>query len=467
MKTLSLAGLLLCAALIAPAQISLQLELISDVFNDPVDLTNAGDDRLFIVEKGGLIRILATDGQVNGSPYLDIDDRVRSSENERGLLGLAFHPDYAENGFFFVNYTNNSGNTVVARYQVSDSDPDIADPESEKILLTVTQPFNNHNGGDLNFGPDGYLYIGLGDGGSGGDPRDKAQTRQDLLGKMLRIDVDNGDPYGIPADNPFVNTDETLDEIWALGLRNPWRFSFDRLTGDLWIGDVGQGNWEEVDFQPANSSGGENYGWRCYEGDATYNTDGCGSADNYVFPVYAYESNDPNGCSITGGFVYRGDSFPLLFGKYLFTDYCSGKIWMLEQNESENWVRTELLDGTDGQYVSFGEGADGELYLVSIEGAIFQVRDLLSSVAGNRLDAQLQLLPNPFVSAIWIQGSLPEKGRYRMRLFDARGRVVWESAKQLATEFQEKIETENLARGLYFFQLERNGASWVTRVVRQ
>lgn len=202
------------------------------------------------------------------------------------------------------------------------------DPDSEVILLTANQPFANHNGGDVHFGPDGYLYTGLGDGGSGGDPQNYSQTPTSLLGKMLRIDVNSGTPYAIPPTNPFVGSTAVANEIWALGLRNPWRFSFDRLTGDLWIGDVGQNEWEEVDFQPASSAGGENYGWRCYEGNAPYNTTGCGAVGNYVAPVAVYANTSSLGCSITGGYVYRGSQYPDLYGYYLYTDYCSGRIWV-------------------------------------------------------------------------------------------------------------------------------------------
>ncbi|MCB0551885.1 MAG: PQQ-dependent sugar dehydrogenase, partial [Phaeodactylibacter sp.] len=220
------------------AQPSLQLEVFASGFSLPVDIAHAGDGRLFIVEKAGRIRIIDSDGSILPQPFLDIDARVNSLASERGLLGLAFHPDYTDNGYFFVNYTNNSGDTRISRFSVSAGNANQADPNSERILLEVDQPFNNHNAGDLNFGPDGYLYIGLGDGGSADDPGNRAQNRQNLLGKMLRIDVDNGDPYSIPEDNPFAFDDFTLDEIWAIGLRNPWRFSFDRLTGALWIADV-------------------------------------------------------------------------------------------------------------------------------------------------------------------------------------------------------------------------------------
>ena len=238
------------------------LESFGPSFDDPVEIKHAGDDRLFIVEQPGEIKILNSNGTVNSTPFLDIRDEVSTNASERGLLGLAFHPNYPSTPYFFVNYTNNSGDTVIAKYSVS-SDPDIANT-NETILLTIDQPYSNHNGGCINFGPDGYLYIGMGDGGSGGDPQNYSQNLNSLLGKMLRIDVDNGDPYAIPNDNPYG------DEIWASGLRNPWKFSFD-TNGDLWIADVGQYTWEEINLV-TNDPGGLNYGWRCYEGNHTFNT---------------------------------------------------------------------------------------------------------------------------------------------------------------------------------------------------
>lgn len=363
-------------------QTRIVLEEYASGLSNPVDITHAGDDRLFIVEKGGFIRILQANGSLVATPFLDIDNLVRSNESERGLLGLAFHPNYATNGYFFVNYTNNDGDTQVSRFSVSPDNANLADPSSEKPLLKVEQPYENHNGGDLAFGPDGYLYIGLGDGGLGGDPVNAGQTRTTLLGKMLRIDIDNGDPYAIPATNPFADTDFTLDEVWALGLRNPWRFSFDRLTGDLWIGDVGQGLWEEIDLQLANSPGGENYGWRCYEGNATFNTNGCPGEGDFVFPIHDYTSNFTEGCSVTGGYVYRGTDFPELAGHYVYTDFCSGRIWTLYPDGADGWINTEWLNGTNSQYSSFGEDQNGELYLAAYgNGQIFRVVDQCNDLA--------------------------------------------------------------------------------------
>lgn len=380
-KTLLLAGIGTSLSLAAQPQLGVQL-VPSPGFNSPVDIANCGDDRLFIVERSGYIRILNTDG--TSSLFLDIDSKVKSSGSEQGLLGLAFDPNYAVNGYFYVNYTNNTGtgNTTIARYSRNAVNPNIADVASEVILLTVVQPFTNHNGGNLEFGPDGYLYIGMGDGGSGGDPGNRAQDITDqLLGKMLRIDVSTV-PYSIPSSNPYVAITGD-DEIWQYGLRNPWRFSFDRQTGDLWIGDVGQGAWEEVDFQPAGSAGGENWGWRCYEGNATYNTTGCGPAANYDFPIYVYDHSFANGgYAITGGYVYRGADYPGMQGYYIFCDYVTGNWWHTVSDGAGGWITTASdLDFADVS--TFGEGADGEIYCATLSGGdIYKVIDQCGSFSG-------------------------------------------------------------------------------------
>lgn len=358
---------------------TIELEEYATGFLSPVDITNAGDDRLFVVERSGRIKIIDENAIVLPTPFLDIDNLVAnaSGQSERGLLGLAFHPDYINNGYFFVNYTNNSGETVIARYERDATDPNAADPNSAMIFMTIDQPYTNHNGGCIKFGPDGYLYIGMGDGGSSNDPGQYGQNTQSLLGKMLRIDIDNGSPYSIPSDNPFVNDANVLDEIWAIGLRNPWRFSFDRETGDLWIADVGQNAWEEIDFQPANSPGGENYGWRCYEGNhlnGNVNTSNCGSASDYVAPIYEVQHNGFSGpCSVTGGFVYRGEDYPGLEGIYIFADYCTGEFFTVAPDGGGGWVGQEVAD-FNYDISSFGEDVDGELYCARLgQGRIYKV----------------------------------------------------------------------------------------------
>lgn len=350
---------------------------IATGLNRPVYVTSPPADasRLFIVEQGGRIRVL-TGGTVLVTPYLDISSLI-TSDGERGLLSMAFDPQYASNGRFYVNYTNLVGNTVIARYTVS-ADVNVANAASAVVLKTIVQDFANHNGGQLQFGPDGKLYVGMGDGGSGNDPNNRAQDTGSLLGKMLRLDV-NRPPDYIPLDNPFTSSSLPLDEIWAMGFRNPWRFAFDRLTGDLYIGDVGQGQFEEIDFQPASSDGGENYGWRCMEGDACTGLSGCTcNAPTLTLPVHTYP-HAAGDCSVTGGYVYRGCTMPLLRGTYFFADYCSGKIRSFRY---VNGAATELRDrtaeltptqGPIGSIVSFGEDAAGELYIVSLAGSIYKM----------------------------------------------------------------------------------------------
>lgn len=344
--------------------LDLDLELVADGFSGPLYVTEAGDDsgRLFVVEQPGTIQIVR-DGQRLAQPFLDIADRVGSSASEQGLLSVAFHPDYQRNGQFFVNYTNLDGDTVVARYRVS-SDPDVADPASAEMLLTIDQPAANHNGGLVKFGPDGYLYIGMGDGGRAGDPWGNAQNRGVLLGKLLRIDVNTGTPYAIPPDNPFVDQADMQPEIWAWGLRNPWRFAFDRATGDLYIADVGQNAYEEVNFQPASSRGGENYGWNIMEGASCFGARACDTS-GLVLPVVVYPLG-ANGCAVTGGYVYRGSALPQLDGIYFYSDYCSGKLWAL-RNVDGSWQTAEIMN-TNINVTSFGEDAAGELYLTDGRG---------------------------------------------------------------------------------------------------
>ena len=324
----------------------------------PVDLQADGSGRLFVIEKVGRIRIIEND-QLLETPFLDITDRVNSTGNEQGLLGLAFHPNYSENGRFFVNFTDRNGHNVIARFQVS-TDPNLADPNSEVRLLSVDDPYPNHNGGVLAFGPDGYLYAGLGDGGSQGDPNGNGQNTSVLLGKILRLDVDSAEPYAVPADNPFGN------EVWAYGLRNPWRFSFDRLTGDLYIGDVGQNQWEEIDFLAAGSPGGTNFGWNHREGAHDYEG---GGPEEMIDPVAEY-GHPEGGCSVTGGYVYRG-SMPEWNGIYLYGDYCTGMIWGLVQ--TDNGWQTQLLFEKQMTITSFGQDENGELYLLRDTGGVFRL----------------------------------------------------------------------------------------------
>ncbi len=338
-----------------------QWELVTGSLVLPVDIQNAGDGsgRLFIVERPGTIRIFQN-GQLLPTPFLNITDRVFSAASEQGLLGLAFHPRYEENGLFFVNYIDANENTVIARFHVS-SDPNLADPSSEVQVLYIRQPFWNHNGGVLAFGPDGYLYLGLGDGGSGGDPQGNGQSLNTLLGKILRIDVDNGNPYTIPPGNPFGS------EIWAYGLRNPWRFSFDARTGNLYIGDVGQGEWEEIDVAPAGV-GGLNFGWNYREGGHPYKGQPPAGVQ-LVEPIAEYSHGE--GCSVTGGAVYRGTVLPAWQGIYLYGDYCSGLIWgLLPGAPGRN---AQILFDTLFNISTFGQDEAGEIYLANYNGEVYRL----------------------------------------------------------------------------------------------
>ena len=337
----------------------------------PVYLTHAGDGsgRLFVLEKAGRIRIIA-DGTVVEAPFLDIVDRVGSSSNEQGLLGLAFAPDYPTSGHFFVDYTDRNGDTVISRFNVTD-DPMVADAASESLVLTYAQPATNHNGGMLLFGPDGMLWIGTGDGGGANDRFGNGQNPQTLLGKMLRIDVtsDPSQPYTIPADNPWVsaqwNGQVVRSEIWALGLRNPWRYSFDAATGDLWISDVGQNTYEEVNLAPASSEGGLNFGWPIMEGLHCFQAADC-DPTGLVLPIIEYDHS--GNCSITGGHVYRGEAAALQ-GVYFYADYCSMRIWAASPNGEGGWQSAEVLQG-ESPITSWGVDQQGELYIVEASGRI-------------------------------------------------------------------------------------------------
>jgi len=353
-------------------------ELIAAEFTRPVFLTHAGDGRLFVVEQPGMIWIIQEDGEM--TPFLDIREIVNDADNESGLLSMAFDPAYAQNGFFYVYYsTYDDFATTVTRYHAPE--PNRADPASAAPVITIEQPFGNHNGGQIAFGPDGYLYIGLGDGGGAGDPFDNAENPEVLLGKLLRLDVREL-PYVIPPDNPFVDHPGYRSEIWAYGLRNPWRFSFDRTTGDLYIADVGQESIEEINFQAAGSRGGQHYGWNAFEGVSVYDTED-GNPQGVTFPIYSYphrqliEPNDQSvtpdiHCSVTGGYVYRGRALPQLRGSYIYGDFCSGRVWSLTHTAEDGWRNTDLYK-IDNRILSFGEDAQGELYLLGLDGGVWKL----------------------------------------------------------------------------------------------
>lgn len=370
------------------------LELVTSV-SDNMGVRHAGDGsgRLFVITQDGVIRVIDNQDNLLTTPFLDIDAKVNSSGNEQGLLGLAFHPNYNQNGYFFVNYTksgSNSGDTIIERYQVSAGDPNVANPNSGTIIMRIIQDYSNHNGGNIAFGPDGYLYIGMGDGGSGGDPENRGQHIDSVLGTIMRIDVDNnnapshpapinfedhvcpqdGSNYAIPASNPFANSPSACPEVWTYGWRNPWRWSFDKLTGDMIVGDVGQNQREEISFQAATSTGGENYGWNCREGDIAY----LGCTGTFVEPILV-KTHSGNRCSITGGYRYRGpvDSIQ---GEYIYGDYCSGQVWFAN-NESGPWTESEwtIPNGISFTFAltSFGEDEDGNVYIVKRSGDIYRI----------------------------------------------------------------------------------------------
>ena len=349
---------------------NVKLQVVLSGLQNPVHLAAPpGDARLFVVEQAGTIRV-ARNGQLLLVPFLDIRSKVRSG-GEQGLLSVAFHPAYATNGFVYVNYTDTSGDTKVERYHASPG-ADVADPASAKVILAVDQPFANHNGGHTLFGPDGMLYIAMGDGGGGGDPFGHAQNRATLLGDLLRIDVDRGDPYAIPADNPFVNQSSLRGEIWAYGLRNPWRIAFDRVGGMLYVADVGQNAWEEVNVVAASAKA-VNYGWNTMEGRHCYAS---GSCDQSGLTLPALEYSHSDGCSITGGIVYRGNSIPTLRGHYFYADYCGGWVRSFRYASGSATDQKTWDFGNIGSVLSFGEDSSGELYVLSANGNVYRlVRD--------------------------------------------------------------------------------------------
>ena len=346
------------------AQPDLSLQEFASGLDRPVAIDHAGDGRLFVVEQKGVIWELDENGTRSSTAFLNIEEKVNSTGNEQGLLGLAFSPDFAEDGRFYLNYTMGptSGSSVVARYKI-DIESGKGDEASEEILLEFDQPAWNHNGGDLHFGKDGFLYISSGDGGGADDPNNNAQNKLNYLGKILRIDVSPAVGYTVPSTNPFVNDPSGLDEIWAMGLRNPWRFSFDRLRGDLWIGDVGQNSFEEVNYLPHPLQAGANFGWRCYEADSEFNQSNCGSKEEYTFPVFKYGRSQ--GFSVTGGYVYRGNEQDHFQGNYVFADYVFGRFWIISPR-GEEWF-TKQYENFLTDVSAFGENKDGELFVAELD----------------------------------------------------------------------------------------------------
>jgi glucose/arabinose dehydrogenase len=439
---------LLLTAVFCSAQ-SVTLTSFATGFTRPLEIVCAGDSRLFVVEQTGRIKILNADGTTNATPFLNINSII-SSTNERGLLGLAFSPNYADNGQFYVNYTNLAGNTVIARYRRSTTDPSVADPNSGSVILTINQPFSNHNGGCIRFGPDGYLYIAMGDGGSGDDPQGNGQNKNTLLGKMLRINPEIDTPeLGIPQDNPFVGIDGA-DEIWATGLRNPWKFSFDRTAGNIWIADVGQGALEEINRMPATQAG-VNYGWRCFEGSQSHITDGCSQTETYTMPFADYGRTN-NACSVTGGYVYRGSTYPELVGKYVFGDYCNSRIALLDDSANITWSSPFT-----GNFATFGEDNSGELYVAGINNGIIS-KIAYGTPAGtiSQSMANVKMYPNPAKDNLTVDtagADLP----LQARIYDLSGKLLHSATIQ---QDQQRIDISNLSSGLYLTEItSSNGIS--------
>lgn len=444
MKKLLLLSLALLLSLTNYSQI-VELNQIASNFSGITEIVNAGDDRLFVTEQAGRIRILNTNG--SKSTFLDIRSRVSDNANERGLLGLAFAPDYDTTGRFYVNYTNNSGDTVIARYTVS-SNPNVAN-NGETILLTIDQGSSNHNGGKILFGPDGFLYIGMGDGGGSGDQPNNSQNKNRLLGKLLRIDV-SGSTYTIPSGNPYSNGGGK-PEIYAIGLRNPWRMAFDSETNNLWIADVGQNAFEEINVVDYTVAG-LNYGWRCYEGLSSFNNSGgCPPLSGTVQPIEVQSHNGDGVCSITGGYVYRGTNYPSFIGKYFYGDICSREIGIIT-NDNGNWVASYQKPSNAFAYRTFGEDVNKELYVAS-SSSIFQLTDPELSTSGfSKFD--FKLYPNPADDSVNIDLGANYTEINTISIFNIQGQRVLETS----TKKQQKIaiSTEAFTSGIYIIEIASN-----------
>lgn len=454
MKKASLLILSLLFCLNTFGQLDIDIESFGSGFTKPVSLKHAGDSRLFVVEQDGFIQILNSDGTSNPTPFLDIDNLVIniSTGDERGLLGLAFHPNYSSNGYFYVNYINLSGDTVISRFSVS-ANPDIADNSSELILLTYSQPYPNHNGGDMHFGADGYLYISSGDGGNFGDPDDNSQNLENLLGKLLRIDVNNtsgGNNYAIPPSNPFISNPAAAHEIWAYGLRNPWKFSFDSLNDNLWIADVGQENIEEINMISSSTSG-TNFGWRCYEGSTVYNLTDCPPMNTLTFPVAEYTHNTSGNfkCSITGGYVHRGTINTDFNGYYFFADYCSNEIGTIDYDGGDFTIHySDQFSGNN--WTAFGEDINGELYIAGITtGDIFKV--IPGNLSTNEFDlSSIKMYPNPTSSMVFF--NLENNNTIKeITIFDIHGKSILKQDEFPSALIQ--IKTSSLSKGMYLVKI--------------
>lgn len=429
------------------------VEFANGIYGKTSELATNGDGRMYAATQLGYIYIISPSGIVDTVPFLDINNKVTptslSNTGEQGLLGLAFSPNYTTDSTFYICYTNKTGhgNSVLARYKRS-ANPNLADTASAEIIFALAQPYTNHNGGCLKFGSDGYLYFALGDGGDVGDPGNRAQNMNMYFGKILRIDVSQPGAYTIPSTNPFFGVMNVKNEIWASGFRNPWKFSFDRLTHDMWIGDVGQDIWEEIDFQTASSSGGENYGWRCYEGFVTYNTS-VGCTGNYVSPVHAYSHATTGGCSVTGGFVYRGTTYPALYGYYFFADFCNGTIYALDPSNGNSVTVAGTFPGR--AFSTFGEDDNGELYIADlINQKVYQITDTTTSISeyANEL-SHASVSFNQNEQSLQLSLTSKSNNQASIKLYDLKGVLIatWRlSLKSGGNTFNLPI---NLNSGIY------------------
>lgn len=441
----------ICALAIQFQAQIISLEEIATASN-PVEIiaSPTNDNRLFVVQQSGTIRILNPNGTFESTNFLNITDRVNFS-GEMGLLGLAFHPDFANNRYFYVYY-NRAGRTItVSRFTANSSNINTADPASEKVMLSIPKTETNHNGGSIHFGADGYLWISTGDGGGGGDPNNNAQNKNSLLGKLLRIDVNSENAYNIPANNPFVGTDGA-DEIWAFGLRNAWKFSFDRTTNQLWIADVGQNQLEEINNTPATSAG-INYGWRCYEGLAPYNTTGCADASTMTTPIIQYNHNGGR-CSITGGYVYRGNIYADIMGKYIFADYCSRQIGVLDGSMIV-WSSAFA----NGNFTTFGEDNNKQLFVAAQNGKIYKVKTNVLAVSDFEKN-KIQISPSPAKDLIYIK-NINEKN-LTAEFLDFSGRMILESP---VSDGDKRIDVSTLSPGEYILVLKKDGVKLVSQKI--
>lgn len=420
---------------------SFVLEEFATGLSNPVEITNANDSRLFVVQQNGIIKIIQPNGTINAADFLNISSKITFG-GERGLLGLAFHPQYATNGYFFVYYNNTAGNIVVARYSVSSTNPNIANVASEKIILNIPKPFDNHNGGSIHFAPDGNLWIVTGDGGSGGDPNNNGQNKNSLLGKMLRIDVNSTASYNIPIGNPFVGVDGA-DEVWSYGLRNAWKFSFDLTTGNALIADVGQGAIEEINKMPIATTA-LNYGWRCYEGNNAYNTSGCAASSTMTFPVAVYDHSGGK-CSITGGYVYRGTASPSLQGKYFFADYCSQQIGTLDTNNVITW--SSAFSGNN--FSTFGEDNLKELYVAAVNnGKIYKITTSTLGTQENVFNG-VRIYPNPASERVFVEGIRSENTT--IKLISTEGKIGIDNVK---LDSENSFDITGIIPGVYYLNIK-------------